>query len=904
MTNMCRGRKQGTNMGKSVKLTNLKDHGYTSLCRKDDNEQPYMEELNSMSRHIRFIGGILLISVLITALLGTGLSMAEGSENAIRVTEIMLSEKELQIPLGTQADLTVTVMPENVTNSKVEWSSSDETVATVQKGRIKGVTAGKCDITCKATDDSGVEAVCHVKVVIPVKGITPNEKQVILLVGATDELATAMLTYTVSPEDAYWQNVTWESSNEEIVEVGTDGTVKGKVPGKAVVTVYTTQPDSKVKAQIQITVQQAITGIELDTKKLSIPVRKNAPIKATVAPENATNKKLTWTSSDESIAKVNAQGTVTGVSAGKAQITATAVDGTEVAATCEVTVFVPVSKVTINEGRQYAVPAGLTHTFTATVVPEDATNRGLVWTSSDETVATVDQNGTVTGVSFGKATITATASDGSNVVGTIAIVINKAIESIIPETEQVNIPITRNVVLKPTIEPADAGNKTLEWSSSDESIASVTKEGKVTGVSKGEATVTVKASDGSGVEATYKVTVVVPVQRITLSEPKPFNLPVDVTRLVTATVEPAEADIKDVVWSSSDERIATVNEYGEISGISKGNVIITAAATDGSNVKSTVKVSVDEYDLVFLTKSSQSAQYGYGSGMYTVKGRTRSGCVSIPSFGEGRLVLIGRKIEKESFNVKPLKPGTDVITITAGSTRTTITVYVSPACDFEDNERRVEEYKTSDMEKVHESRNTVPEEPEEKIIEPYRFTYEHDLYSDNKNMNTIEWDTNPQDFPLEFMYRTEIEPGQMMLWGTRQKAEGKDSGVVIENENDAIKFNGIPVGNYRAYFLYPFTSDGQLEKDSEKAQFYMVVLTPYETSYNYDKVTKLIEKFTSEYGDPEIGADGEMSIYTWNCPEDTGICITASIDEKQKKVSELMIYLGKTGYDKLIRSGK
>ena len=342
---------------------------------------------------------------------------------------------------------------------------------------------------------------------VPVKSIAINEKQVVLLVGAAEGLASARLTCTVTPEDASWQDVIWASSNEEIATVSPDGTVLGVAPGKVKITAVSTQPDSKAKAEVQVTVQQAVTGIDLDSESLRIPVKKSMKIRAEVSPENAANRKVVWSSSDENIAKVSEQGAVQGVAAGDAVITAVSMDGSEVSASCRVTVYVPVGRITLSEGQSFVLPAGLNHTVTAAVSPEDATDPGLIWTSSDETIATVDENGNVTGIAFGKAKITAAAADGSGVSATTTVVVNQAVEHIALRYEELYVPAGKNVVIKAEVTPENAGNKKLEWISSDEAVVTITKDGKVSGVQPGEALITARAADGSGIEAVCRVTV-------------------------------------------------------------------------------------------------------------------------------------------------------------------------------------------------------------------------------------------------------------------------------------------------------------------------------------------------------------------------------------------------------------
>ena len=224
----------------------------------------------------------------------------------------------------------------------VEWISTDTSVATVNKGTIKGINAGKCDIICRATDGSNVEAVCHVEVRIPVQSVIVNEKNATLLVGADEASAQAQLTYTVKPDNAFYQSGTWISSNEEIVTVDTNGIIKGIQAGKAVITFVSDDPAGNKKAQANIKVSQAVTAITLEETTFDIPVGKTQQVKAIIEPANAENKKINWSSSNEMIVKVS-NGQIKAISPGTAEIKAEANDGSGVSAICQVTVYSPLA---------------------------------------------------------------------------------------------------------------------------------------------------------------------------------------------------------------------------------------------------------------------------------------------------------------------------------------------------------------------------------------------------------------------------------------------------------------------------------------------------------------------------------------------------------------------------------
>ena len=169
-----------------------------------------------------------------------------------------------------------------------------------------------------------------------------------------------------------------------------------------------------------------VTGISLSLSTATLTEGETLTLSATVTPDNATEKGLTWTSSNEKVATVDASGKVTAIAAGSATITATAKDGSGVSASCAITVnakVYPVTEITLSQSTA-TMTEGETLTLTATVAPDNATEKGLTWTSSNEKVATVDATGKVTAVAAGSATITATAKDGSGISASCAITVN------------------------------------------------------------------------------------------------------------------------------------------------------------------------------------------------------------------------------------------------------------------------------------------------------------------------------------------------------------------------------------------------------------------------------------------------------------------------------------------------
>ncbi len=253
-----------------------------------------------------------------------------------------------------------------------------------------------------------------------------------------------------------------------------------------------------------ITPTIGVSEVTLSPTSLAIKVEQSEKLTAKVTPALASDQKITWSSSDESIATVDGEGNVTGIAVGKAIITATSANGKT--ATCEVSVatnVISVESVEISEAT-LALKEGDSATLTATVSPDDATNKNITWTSSDNAIATVDATGKVTAVKAGKATITATTSN-PNVTATCEVTVSPILaESVTLDATTAELKVGETTILTATVLPENTSDKTVTWSSSDEAVATVDATGKVTAVKAGTAVITAKAGD---VSATCTVTV-------------------------------------------------------------------------------------------------------------------------------------------------------------------------------------------------------------------------------------------------------------------------------------------------------------------------------------------------------------------------------------------------------------
>ncbi|MBR7086219.1 MAG: Ig-like domain-containing protein [Prevotella sp.] len=301
------------------------------------------------------------------------------------------------------------------------WYSSNPAVATIkQTGILTAKSVGTTTISCIAAN--GVTANCKVTVTPKmVSSISLNKTTLSLVTGNTFQLQA-----TVSPSDAGNKKVTWKSSNPNVATVSSSGLVTAVASGSCTITA-TAADGSNVSASCAITVTpKKVSSISLNKTNLSLTAGDAFQLQATVSPSDAGNKNVMWKSSNPNVATVSSSGLVTAVASGSCTITATAADGSNVSASCTLTVSPKlITKITISPS-ECSLKENEQIQISATVTPFDATNKKLNWHSSNGQIATVNSNGLVTAVKAGTCNITAASTDGSNVVATCAITVEAA----------------------------------------------------------------------------------------------------------------------------------------------------------------------------------------------------------------------------------------------------------------------------------------------------------------------------------------------------------------------------------------------------------------------------------------------------------------------------------------------
>ena len=292
------------------------------------------------------------------------------------------------------------------------------------------------------------------------------------------------LVATVLPKDAEYDGVNWASSNASVASVS-NGTVTALKQGTSTITASAGGRSATCTVKVAAKII-TVTSVTLDKTSLSMKAGDTETLKATVNPTDATDKTITWMSSDVSVVTVS-EGKLTAKDSGTATITAKAGNCT---ADCTVTVSVDVESVSLDI-TTLSLSVGESATLTATVKPDNASDKNVVWTSSDNSVATVS-NGKATAVKAGTATVKATCGGKT---AECVVTVTAKVTGVKLNTSSIMLMSGDYSILKATIIPDNAANKNVKWESSNIAVATV-DNGKVTAISEGTAKITVSTEEG------------------------------------------------------------------------------------------------------------------------------------------------------------------------------------------------------------------------------------------------------------------------------------------------------------------------------------------------------------------------------------------------------------------------
>lgn len=506
---------------------------------------------------------------------------------------IMLDYTERDIYTTKSVTLEAIVLPEYANDKSVKWTSSNKLVATVdQNGKVTGVGTGMATITA-TTNVGGLTATCIVNVtkkrevqsVTITSGGDPITKKTLYI----NDKPKTVFEYAVSPTNATFKDVVWSSSDPKVVSVDQLGNIKALSVGVAAIK-CTSEDNPYAVATCTVYVKVKVTGVEMSTSELSIFETKSKSLSADVLPSSASNKKLAWSSSDETIAKVDANGKVTGVKPGTAYITVKAGNG-RFSDTCKVTVkrIVYSKQIKLNK-TSLTLDDGKKYELTATVLPENTTSKTVTWSSSNTKVAKVDSYGEVTAVNPGTAYIYCKTKDGGASVKCKVTVKEVKATSISFSSSATTVEYSKTKTLTPTFKPSNATDKSLTWTSSNPKVVSVDKNGKIKGLQAGKsAVITAKTKSG---KLTAKITVnvkPVSVSSVSLNRTS-LSLSKGGAFTLTATIKPSTATNKTLTWTSSNPSVAKVDKNGKVTAIKNGTAKITCKSANGKTATCTVTV--------------------------------------------------------------------------------------------------------------------------------------------------------------------------------------------------------------------------------------------------------------------------------------------------------------------------
>lgn len=522
------------------------------------------------------------------------------------------AEEGISLAKGKTANLSATVSPADAENKSVIWSSSDESVATVDSGVVTGVGKGTATITV-TTEDGGFTDTVDVSVFIPASSIKAPTYNPSVEKGGTASLLSgaSQLIISLTPADTDISDLVFTSQNENIATVDEYGVITGVAGGSTYITV-SSKTDPTVKADVPVDVTVSATGVSFYVPEITIRPGEITSLEAEVEPADSTDT-LTFSSSDATVVTVSKTGTVEALKKGTAVITVETDSGKT--ATITVKVENPATRIYVDGAADAGVPnnhyTGDTFDLVVLTDPEDADEVSFTYSSSVPTVATVSETGKVTVNTPGTTVITIETEDGKLSTTYIVRAI-RGVKSVSLDTHEATVDRGNTVALTATVKPDTASNRNVTWSSSNPSVASV-KDGVVTGVSKGTAVITVTTEDG-GFTDTCQVEVTVDVRDVTV-ESSLINMNYGDEEYIEISVSPADADDLAATYSSSDDTVVAVAEDEPVAG-GTGKAKITAKA--GGTAVVTISVGGKETKVTVNVKRNAESVSASGSRDITI----------------------------------------------------------------------------------------------------------------------------------------------------------------------------------------------------------------------------------------------------------------------------------------------
>lgn len=538
--------------------------------------------------------------------------------NPVLVTGITLSHTLFSGIAGDTLTLTASVTPASATDKSVSWTTSNASVATVQNGLITILSVGEAVISVHANDASGVSATCRVVGnAVPVSEIQITQT-VGLLADSLHKGDRITLAAQVLPLHATNKAILWKSSDSAGLRIvsssATTCTCEAKKVGQYIITAAA-QDESGVTAQFAVSVLPTLaTSLTLAQDTLRLSLGDSARLHHALLPVDVTNPTVTWTSTLPDVVSVDSLGMCRTKGVGEATVIVRTVDGSGLSASCFIQVadtFIPPTMVTsVTLSRHSAdLLLGDSLSLSCTVLPVDATNKYVAWTSSNPAVVSVDARGLCRARSLGSAMIIATALDGSGFADTCHMVVNPILaEQLTISRSAATLLLGNTLQLTHTLLPANTTHPAVVWTSSDPTVVTVDTLGFCRAVGLGHATIRVATLDGSSLSDSCAIQVNPILAERLLVAPHAAAVRQGDSLLLTTTVLPANTTNAAVRWTSSDPTTVTVDSLGCCRTLRVGNATVTAYTTDGSGLSDSCRIMVTPVMAESITLSHASAE--------------------------------------------------------------------------------------------------------------------------------------------------------------------------------------------------------------------------------------------------------------------------------------------------------
>ena len=427
----------------------------------------------------------------------------------VKVQQITLTPSASSVVVGESLQITAKVLPENATNATLKWKITPENILklTATAGQFTAQQVGEALVRAEAADGSGVSAECRV-VVKPrlVQSISLNATQKNLVVGDS-----FTLTATLSPENATNRNVIWKLVSGNAISLSNTGVIQAKKVGEALVRAEAAD-GSGTTAECKVVVKpRLVQSISLNATQTHLVVGDSFTLTATAMPENATNHNVVWKLVSGDAISLSNTGVIQAKKVGEALVRAEAADGSGVSATCKVVVKPRLVQAISLNATQKELIIGDSFTLTATLSPENTTNRNVIWKLVSGDAISLSNTGVIQAKKVGVALVRAEAADGSGITAECKVVVKpRLVQAISLKLEKDTVAVGEHFTVTADVLPKNATNSTLQWSVSDPLLLKHLGAGSFEAQKTGSATITAQARDGSKQEASCRIEIVPP----------------------------------------------------------------------------------------------------------------------------------------------------------------------------------------------------------------------------------------------------------------------------------------------------------------------------------------------------------------------------------------------------------